>query len=189
MYVPAVHRAVNVSFSLLHAEACRVVFPWLRCSRPMGDGFLPGMGAADPVTIPDWKVRTGTMKESKVVMRIDPVTGRPMDTSKPVAKGTGTTMNTAVLAAKPKAASLKGLHALGAGLDMSMRHGIHGATEPSPSGIWRSENASQKVDGPGTALPDDWLRTWKPPVRPTSAETAAQRAGLILPAKEFVLVG
>ena len=161
-------------------------------ARPMVDGFLPGMGAADPVQIPDWKVRTGTMKEPKVVLRIDPITGRPMDTSKPMAKRTGASMSAPVVAAKATATVSKGLNALDAkamALDMSTKHGIHGATQPDPSGIWKSGTASQKVELAGAALPDDWLRTWKPSAWPTTAEAAAQTAGLILPAKEFVLVG
>ena len=128
----------------------------------MVDGFLPGMGAADPVTIPDWKVRTGTIKEPKVVLRIDPITGRPMDTSKPMATRSGGAMNSAVVAANPTGTVSKGLKPLDAALDMSTKHGIHGATEPNPSGIWKSGTASQKVELAGAALPDDWLRTWKP---------------------------
>ncbi len=159
----------------------------------MVDGFLPGMGAAAPVTIPGWKVRTGTMKEPKVVLRIDPVTGRPMDTSKPMSKRTGTSMNAPVEAAKATAAVSKGINAPDAMAAqrelMSTKHGIHGATQPDPSGIWKSGTASQKVELAGAALPGDWLRTWKPSAQPTAAEAAAQTAGLILPAKEFVLVG
>ena len=155
----------------------------------MVDGFLPGMGAADPVKIPSWKVRAGTIKEPKVITRIDPVTGRPMDTSKPLAKRTGTSMNAPIAAAKPKVAESKGLKPLDGALQMSEKHGIHGATEPDPSGIWKSGAASQKVELVGADLPDDWLRTWKPPARSTTAEAAASTAGLILPAKEFVLVG
>ena len=155
----------------------------------MVDGFLPGMGAADPVKIPSWKVRAGTIKEPKVITRIDPVTGRPMDTSKPLAKRTGTSMNAPIAAAKPKVAESKGLKPLDGALQMSEKHGIHGATEPDPSGIWKSGAASQKVGLVGADLPDDWLRTWKPPARSTTAEAAASTAGLILPAKEFVLVG
>ena len=162
---------------------------WLARARPMVDGFLPGMGAADPVVIPGWKVRTGTMKEPKVILRIDPITGRPMDTSKPMAKRTGNAMGAPVVAAKATAAVSQGLkEAKAMALDMSTKHGIHGATQPDCSGIWKSGNASQKVELDGPAMPDDWLRTWKP-ARPMSAEAAAQTAGLILPTKEFVLVG
>lgn len=155
----------------------------------MVDGFLPGMGAADPVKIPSWKVRAGTIKDPKVITRIDPVTGRPMDTSKPLAKRTGTSMGAPIAAAKPKVVESKGLKPLDGALEMSEKHGIHGATEPDPDGIWKSGSASQKVELAGADLPDDWLRTWKPPARSTTAEPAASTAGLILPAKEFVLVG
>ena len=120
----------------------------------MVDGFLPGMGAAEKVSVPCWTVRTGTAKPPKLETRIDPVTGRPMDTSKPLSKRTGQAMNVAVAAAKPVVVVPKGLKPLSEGADMSQKHGIHGATEPEPSGIWRTEAAATKVIRPTSAAPE-----------------------------------
>ena len=129
----------------------------------MVDGFLPGMGAADKVEIPNWKVRSGTIKAPNVETRIDPVTGRPMDTSKPMTKRTGQAMNTMVEAANPTAdAEVQGKKELDAGLDMSGKHGIHGATEPSPRGIWKTQAAAKKVERPSTATYGVAAATAKP---------------------------
>lgn len=142
----------------------------------MVKGFLPGMGAADPVLVPKWSIRTGLEPPDNSEVRVDPVrnilpsvrrpemprsrccpsrtqvTGRPMEPGRSLSKRTGKSFGGAVELAKPHVDRVvRGKKSLEE--ELVHKHGIHGATEPDPSGIWKTQTMAESVFGSMPSAP------------------------------------